>query len=215
MFYDVTLPIYPGMPVFPGDPEMSADPVLKISAGDGINLHRISLGTHTGTHIDVPFHISEHGFSVDHINLEVLIGSAFVLDLGEVKEICHNMLANYNLGGIRRLIIKTGYSYQDRTLPPENYPYLTKDAAKHLVRLGIQLVGIDSPSVDPVTGELVAHRELLGSSVIIVENLNLARTGTGEYQLICMPLLLAGMDGAPARVLLSQKISCEIKEKSE
>lgn len=210
MYYDVTLPIYQGMPVFPGDPKVIVEQVMKIDAGDSVNLHRISLGTHTGTHIDVPYHAFGQGLTVEKVNPEILIGSAFVVDFSNTKEITPDMLCKYNIGRLKRLLIKTGFNFKDNSAIPDKYPFLTREAAKCLVSHGIKLVGVDSPSVDPVAS-MDAHRELLGNGVIIIESLDLTQICGGEYYLICMPLPFAGMDGAPARVFVKKNLSNERK----
>ncbi|MFZ5648867.1 MAG: cyclase family protein [Bacillota bacterium] len=195
MFYDVTRPMHPGMPVFPGDPEVSFNRVLDI-ARDGVSLHSITMGTHTGTHVDAPFHYIRDGNTVDGIDPAILVGEALLCDLQDTPEIRMDHLPV--LEKSRRVVFKTGYRPEKGF---SDYTFLTPGAARYLVDKGILLVGLDSPSPDP-PGSSESHGILLNAGVVIVENLYLDNVPAGLYRMYCLPLLLCGMDGAPARVLL-------------
>ncbi len=193
MIYDATKPVYPGMPVYPGDPEVFFSQIMKIES-HGVDVHSIALGTHTGTHIDAPAHFFKDGETVDRIDPGILMGKTLLRDLGGVEKI-----EKAHLRGLKktsRIIIKTGYR-QDVS----DQPYLTPETSRHLVELGILLLGLDTPSPDP-PDFTESHSILLDAGVLIIENMRLEHIPAGQYYLYCLPLLLLGMDGAPARVFL-------------
>jgi len=193
--YDATFPVYPGMPVYPGDPEVSFSQVMKIES-HGVDVHGITMGTHTGTHIDAPAHFIRGGKTVEGIEPGILMGSSRLHDLEGIEKIEKSHLVGLKMSP--RIIIKTGY-LQDR---PE-HPFVTPEAAGYLVEMGIGLLGLDTPSPDrPDFPE--SHNILLEAGIVIIENMRLEHVPAGQYHLYCLPLLLLGMDGAPARVFLKK-----------
>jgi arylformamidase len=185
------------MPVYPGDPAVEIEPWMSRERGDPVNVARLTLGTHTGTHVDAPRHCSG-GPGVDRLALDVLIGPALVADVEAVARIDAAALHAAGLASrrCRRLLLRT---------PPETAGHgaLTEDGAQALVQAGVRLLGVGGPSVDAASAAgLPVHDVLLGAGVIIVENLNLSAVPPGEYELICLPLPIRGGDGAPARAVL-------------
>jgi arylformamidase len=201
---DVTVPLSTQLPVFPGDPLVLVEATDRIADGAACNLTRLVLGTHAGTHVDAPFHFEPDGDTVDHLPLEVLMGRARVVEVGTRGPVDGAFLAALDLHGVTRLLLKTPASGQlRRGLLPADFAHLTPEAASGLVAAGVRLVGIDSPSVERSGGAgFIVHHTLLRAGVIIVENLDLSNVTPGEYDLACLPLLVAGADGAPARVVL-------------
>lgn len=202
--YDVTLPIYAGMPVYAGDPEVRVEPHLCIAAGDPVNVVRLSLGSHTGTHVDAPRHFRDGAAGVDALAPEALIGPARVHAVAPTPHVDADQLAAPELAGVERLLLKSRNS--DRWRAGRffsDFAALTPEAARHLVALGVRLVGVDGLSVDPFgAADAPAHRILLEAGVVILEGLDLSLVPPGPYQLLCLPLKIRGGDGAPARVLL-------------
>lgn len=204
--YDISVPISPSLPTFPGDPPVQIEPVTRIARGDPANVSRITLSSHCGTHIDVSLHYNDHGVSVDHIPLSLLIGSAFVADFRGITEIDGKALSRLSLAGVERLIIRTDNSrLWDREGFHEGYAHLTKEGAEFLLKTDVRLVGIDYLSVEGFTGNGAVHRLLLGRGMIILEGLNLDGVDGGDYELICLPLKIRGGDGAPARAILRSR----------
>ena len=204
--YDITIPISPSLPTFPGDPPAQIEAVTRIAHGDPANVSRISMSSHCGTHIDVSLHYNDHGVSVDHIPLTLLIGNAFVADLCGVTEIDGKTLARLPLTGVERLIIRTDNSQLwDKEGFYDDYVHLTKDGAEFLLKTQVRLVGIDYLSIEQFAGDGEIHRRLLGNGMVILEGLNLGGIEEGRYELICLPLKIKGGDGAPARAVLRSK----------
>lgn len=207
--YDVTVPISELMPVWPGRPRVKIEQVSSLAQGDRSNLTQISLGCHTGTHVDAPHHFVEGGITIDKVPPDLLMGPAFV---AEVDRLEGNTIEVYDLASLHfprdsmRLLLKTSNSYfwEDRLSEFErDYVHLAPKTAKWLVKRGIRLLGVDYLSVDAFgTKDYRAHHTLLGAGVVIVEGLNLSRVPGGRCQLMCLPLKIEGGDGAPARVLV-------------
>lgn len=201
--HDITVPLSPTLPVYPGDPSVSFDPVTRIARGDTANVTRITLTTHSGTHLDVPSHCRDGGATVDHLPLSLLLGKARVLDLRGTGAIGRRELARLPVRGEERVLLLTDNSllwespgFQD------DFTHLTEEGATYLIEAGIRLVGIDYLSIEGIASGITVHRMLLDAGVVILEGINLAEVEPGEYELICLPLKVAGGDGAPARAIL-------------
>jgi arylformamidase len=207
--FDVTVPISELMPVWPGDPPVRLEQVSSIARGDELNLTEMSLGSHSGTHVDAPYHLVKEGLTVDRLPMDLLIGPAYVAELDRLEG---NAIQVYDLASLHlprdtsRLLLKTGNSFlwEDRLTEFEpGFVYLEPKTAEWLVKRGLRLIGTDYLSADAFAErDLRVHRTLLESGVVIVEGLNLSRVPAGPCQLICLPLKIEGGDGAPARVVL-------------
>jgi arylformamidase len=205
--YDITLAISPDMPVWPGDPSVSLQRARKIEEGANANVSHLSLSVHTGTHVDAPYHFLQGGNTVDQLALDVLIGSAQVVELAEtVNEIDAALIRQAGvLPGTTRLIFKTrnsNYWARHEQSFQTDFVAINLDGAQALVQMGIKLVGIDYLSVAPYKRSRPTHEVLLSSGMIVVEGLDLSLVPPGQYQLYCLPTRLAGADGAPARAIL-------------
>lgn len=207
--YDISIPISEGMPIYPGDPPVMIERVSQIEKGDAANVSRLSLGNHTGTHIDPPVHFIPGGKTVDQLDLNVLYGPARVVDMTHIeRSITAKDLQGTKLAKrFSRILIKTRNSLL-WTKPgfQKDFVALTEDAAQWLVDCGVKLVGIDYLSAELFdASEPRAHRVLLGEGVIIVEGLNLRDIAPKNYTLACLPLKIRGGDGAPARAILIEE----------
>lgn len=204
--YDVSLTIYPGMPVWPGQPQVAMDTIRSITQGDLTNVLFLHTSTHATTHVDAPRHFIAGALGIDDIGPEVLLGPARLLQLPEVHHIDRNLLAALELKGVERLLLGTRNSaLLKRKQFEQDYAFISEDAARYLVDIGIKLVGIDYLSVDQYQNEnRPAHYILLGAGVVIVETLDVTGVPPGDYELLCLPLKIKGGDGAPARVFLRE-----------
>lgn len=204
--YDITIPISPELPSFPGDPQVRIEPVTRLDRGDQANVSRLTMSTHSGTHIDVARHYSDHGLSVEHIPLTLLVGQALVVELHGVRSIGRAELSRHTLRGVERLLLKTDNSQLwDRPGFCEEYASLTPDGARYLVEEGVKVVGIDYLSIERFDGDGEVHRILLGNGVLVIEGLNLGGVAAGTYELICLPLKIKDGDGAPVRAVLRSR----------
>lgn len=203
--YDVTVAISNDLPVYPGDPPVQVTRVMSLEQGDIARVSHLSFSTHSGTHLDPPSHFMRDGQTLDQLPLDVLIGPARVLDVGEVDVIDVAVLRQVELDGATRVLFKTKNSRLWHTTDEfqTEFVYLEAAAARLLVEHGVRLVGIDYLSVEKFNfEEPLTHRTLLGAGVVIVEGLDLTEVPAGDYELLCLPLKIKDGDGGPARVVL-------------
>ena len=207
--YDVSVPISAAMPVYPGDPGVEIKQWAAIADGDAANVSLLHFGAHTGTHVDAPAHFIEGASKVDAMPLDALVGTARVITMpNEVEAISASHLSAQSIEGATRIIFKTRNSafWSDTTVGfRQDFTYIAPDAARALVGSGVRLVGMDYLSVEKFQTERhETHEILLSNGVVIVEGLDLREVAAGDYELICLPLKIAGGtgDGAPARAIL-------------
>jgi arylformamidase len=200
---DVSVPIRGGMLHWPGNPEIVVTQTEDLRRGDVATVSSVSLGVHTGTHVDAPVHFILDGSGVDAIQLERLIGPARVLDLGDVARIQPGDFERREIRAGDRLLFKTRNSryWKEKDFRPD-YACLSPEAARWLVERRVRTIGVDYLSVGAMDAGPETHQPLLAAGICVIEGLDLSRVDAGLYDLICLPLRLEGLDGAPARVVL-------------
>jgi len=205
--FDVTRPIFSNMTVWPGDEGVLLERREKIPEGSSANVSRLHAGVHAGTHIDAPLHFIEDGKSVDQLDIRLFGGRVQVIDARDVEKAGKEFLSQYSLQKGEAVFLKTGYSGRSLREPFfTGYTGLKDDGARYLLDLGVRVVGTDALSIE-CFGESMhpVHKLLLGSEVLIIEGLSLADIKPGGYRYVCLPILLQGSDGAPARVFLGDE----------
>ena len=207
MIHDVTVPITNTMPVWPFDPPVKLTPQSHLSRDKShtVRLTGIEMGSHTGTHIDAPWHFVENGRQLNQIPIETLVGKATVFELPKIRSIGRQDIERLPLSGVERVLFKTENSkhWNDGRFF-EEFVYLEPEAAQVLVDRRVKLVGIDYLSIDKFKSEKhPTHFVLLERNVVILEGLNLSAVVPGEYQMVALPLNLQDADGAPTRVILT------------
>jgi len=207
MIYDISVPLRSGGVVYPGNPAISITAQQAISQGAGANVSRIDMGSHSGTHVDAPKHFFDDGAGADTLPLDVLMGPARLIAVDDaVKSVGETELRAHDLRGATRVLIRTRNSAWLASGSTEfhpDYTFLSPEGAAYLVGLGVKLVGVDYLSVEQFhSGHHRTHRTLLGANVVIIEGLMLTEPRPGDYELRCLPLRLAGLDGSPARAVL-------------
>ena len=198
MIHDISVPLRTGMVVYPGDPMMSLTRVMSLAAGDIANVSQMELGVHTGTHVDAPLHFFDGAAAVEALDLDALVGPAQVVEVagpGDVGAEAVDAVRH----GTERVLFKTRNSaaWAEEGFY-EDFAAISPEAASRLVAAGIRLVGVDYLSV----GSVETHETLLKAGIIALEGVDLRGIEPGAYTLVCLPLKLAGSDGAPARAIL-------------
>jgi arylformamidase len=203
---DVSLEIYPGMLVWPGDQSVERKLTSKIASGANANVSVMRCGVHTGTHMDAPFHFVNTGKTMEALDIEVLVGSAFVAAMPGATLLHRAALEAAGIpDGTERLLVHTRNSEEWRSDPKkfrEDYVGLDDSGAEWLLEHGVRLFGIDYLSVAARAHTKSVHQLLLGRGMVLVEGLNLDAAPAGPCRAYCLPLKIRGSDGAPARVLL-------------
>jgi arylformamidase len=202
---DVSVTLRTGMVNWPGDPPARISHALDMEQGDPCTVSLLELGAHTGTHMDAPRHFVRGGLGIDDMPLDAPIGSARVIPIRDRKSIRTDELVRHSIRRGERVLFKTRNSGQcwntDHFV--EDFVYLSASAAQYLVERQVRLVGVDYLSVGGFRADGVeTHQALLQAGIWIIEGLNLKRVRPGRVQLICLPLKIAGGDGAPARALV-------------
>lgn len=198
MFVDLSVPLNSQTPVFPGDPATQLEPAGDIEK-DGYTDHRLSIATHTGTHIDAPWHMDAGGKTLDQFSVERFAGRGRLIEVQDstfsfdaVKQ------AGLQTGDI--VLFHTGWNNRyHETAYFEDYPALPEDIAHYLVKKQVSMVGFDmcGPDHEPFP----VHKILLGGNVLILENLtNLDKLASKNFTIYALPIKL-NVDGAPARVI--------------
>jgi len=200
---DISRPLGEGSLAYPGD----TTPHFTQSDAGLYLVSDIRLSSHSGTHIDAPVHYLKTGLTIDELPLPHLIGPCRVLDVTGAGPLIDASHLNGRTEGAKRILLRTASS--GCTSFQQDYPSLTLDAAQYLTSTGTLCVGIDSFSIEKFDCDGSVHRELLSHSCFIIELLDLPHVPEGDYTLIALPLRLAGLDGAPARVVLLDRDGCE------
>jgi arylformamidase len=207
--YDVSVPLSATTPTYPGDPGIEIKQWRTLANGDAANVSLLHFGLHSGTHVDAPAHFIEGGAKVDSLPFQSLIGAAQVVEVRhDIKVIDESFVASNCDPHCERILFKTRNSnfWNDpaQGFRPD-YTFIDHSAAKRLVKSGIKLVGIDYLSVEQFQSDkFETHHILLSDNIVILEGLDLRAVAGGSYELICLPLKIAGGhgDGAPARTIL-------------
>lgn len=203
---DVSLPIRTGGAIYPGNPPIDISVASSMARGDSSDVSRIGFGSHTATHVDAPSHMELGGATLDGVPLTSLIGPAIVVDFADdVRAIGERELRAMDLGRHVRVLLRTRNSprFAETNAFEPDYTFLAPDGAEFLAARGIVAVGIDALSIEQFhSGHHRTHHALLRRGIAIIEGLALADVVAGEYEMICLPLRIAGADGAPARVVL-------------
>lgn len=201
-FWDISPAIAPGIPVWPGDSEYSAETTWQIADGCPVKVSKITMSTHTGAHCDAPSHYDVDGKSIDEVDLQTYIGACRVLHCIGVSQVEPHHIAAQLTGTPPRVLLRT---YQSAPVMrwDKDFPTVHPATIDLLAQHGVRLVGIDSPSLDPQESKtLDCHLTVKKHQMAILEGIVLDEIAQGDYELIALPLKLAGLDASPVRAIL-------------
>ncbi len=202
MLYDISPTVRPEIPVWPGDTPFQARLVWSIAEGASVNVTAITTTVHLGAHADAPFHTEPRGEGIGEMSLERYLGPCRVVRVPAAPLIEPRHLEGIDLASPGRVLLRSD-SVRDRRGFPERFTALSPEVATLLAERGVLLVGMDTPSVDPFDSkQLLAHHALAQGGVAILEGLLLDGVPEGLYELIALPLKLAGLDASPIRAVL-------------
>jgi arylformamidase len=202
MIYDLSPILRPETPVWPGDTAFQSRLVWSIADGASVNLSAITTTPHLGSHADAPFHTEPRGEGMAEMPLERYLGPCRVVKVPPQPLIEPRHVEGIDLSSPGRILFKSE-SIRDRRTFPERFTALSPEVAALLAEHGVLLVGMDTPSVDPFDSKtLDAHHALFRGGVAILEGLILDGVPEGVYELIALPLRMAGLDASPVRAVL-------------
>lgn len=201
---DVSVPNGPGQHVYPGDPEPRIDAASRIARGDVANVSFLHMGSHTGTHVDAPYHFLDDGPRLGAVPLDRMVGPCLVADLRGRRAVDAAALRDVPIARGDILLCLTDNSA--RWAQPafqRDFTYVTLDAADWLLERAVRALGMDYLSIEEFgSRDFPVHRRLLGAGVFVIEGLDLRDVTPGRYYLVCLPLRFPDLDGAPARAVL-------------
>ncbi len=204
-YWDISVPLRDGMVCWPGDDPPQIQQVMHMDRADVCNVTVLRMSAHTATHMDAPRHFINTGASIDQTPLDAMIGPARVVEILDSTAIRRAELEMLNPQRGERLLFKTRNSGHSWQLPEfdKNFVYIADEGARYLVEQGVRTVGVDYLSIGGFYHDTVeTHVTILGAGITVIEGLDLSEVEPGDYELICLPLKIAGADGAPARVVL-------------
>ena len=209
--FDISVTLKPDMVTYPGDAPFEKQVYSSLDEGKSANLSRFSLGSHTGTHIDYPLHFFKDGRDSGDLELENVVGDALVLDVTDASktvdaEVLKNAWPDHD---IDRVLLRTANSTNalfEKEHFYTDFIYLGISGAQFLAEKKVKTVGVDYLSVEKYkSDDHAVHKFLLSQNITVIEGLDLSKVSAGQYFLACLPLKIAGSDGAPARAILIKK----------
>ena len=203
---DITIKLGKEAADWPGNPPYQRRLVKKIKNGNFSNTSQIIMTTHVGTHIDTPAHFIENGNNLDSYPIERWISPAHVVSIKNEESIGQSELLHLEIEPGDAILFKTANSHNPQLTNgvfSNKYVYMSVEAAEFCVNKKVGLVGIDYNSIDKYQeGTSPVHHILLSNDILILECINLRGVKPGRYTLFCLPMKIAGAEGAPARAVL-------------
>jgi arylformamidase len=202
---DVSVPLRTGMVHWPDNPPVSIERMLDIERGDVATVSKLSMGAHTGTHMDAPIHFFRTGKGIDSMPLTATIGRARVIEIRDPESIKPEELRPHRFEHGERVLFKTRNSARCWQTDDfvEDFVCISQEAARYLAAQQVLTVGVDYLSVGGFFKDGVeTHPALLEAGIWIIEGLTLAKVAPGMYELVCLPLKIEEGDGAPSRATL-------------
>ncbi len=204
MLFDISRKLIHGMTVWPGDTPYTLERTMAITAGDSVNLTTLTMSAHSGSHIDAPLHYEAMGASIAEFSLVPFWGLAQVVSVTrDSGPLLPTDFENYDLRLAPRLLVRSPLSDRVDDGFPERYVFPSPQLADYLGLIGMLLYGTDAPSMDAADSKtLDGHKALAKNGVAILEWLDLSQVKDGLYELVALPLKIAGGDGSPVRAAL-------------
>ncbi|WP_250452209.1 arylformamidase [Caballeronia sp. ATUFL_M2_KS44] len=200
---DISAPVAMGTPVWPGDTPVNIERVWRMEAGSPVNVGRVTLSPHTGTHADAPLHYDAGGAAIGAVDLDTYIGACRVVHcIGAKPLVTPDMPAAHLHDAPPRILLRT-YARAPLDAWDSAFCAVAPETIDLLADNGVRLVGIDTPSLDPQESKTMdAHRRIRAHRMAILEGLVLDAVAPGDYELIALPLKFATLDASPVRAAL-------------
>ncbi|GHF23612.1 kynurenine formamidase [Kordiimonas sediminis] len=205
--YDISQTIRGGIPVWPGDTPFALETTWGIGPECPVNVSKLTLSTHTGTHADAPLHYTENGADSATSSLSPYIGAAILVDasssVSSGASLTRSTLAQLLPAAVPERVLIKLFDRNTVEIWPTGFPAIESDAIELLAEKGVKLIGTDTPSLDPETSKTMdAHMAVARNNMAILEGLVLDGVTPGAYELIALPLKIEGADASPVRAVL-------------
>jgi len=201
--WDISQTLRPGLPVWPGDTEFNAEPTWTLDDDCPVNVSKLTLSTHSGAHADAPLHYDADGATIDAVDLSIYCGPCRLIDVRHARGAVQTRDFDRSLiKGCERVLFRT-YDVFPRDTWDSGFTAISADVIKMMAVDGVKLVGTDAASLDPEASKtLDAHNAVRLAHMRILEGLVFDDVPEGDYELIALPLKIAGADAAPVRAIL-------------
>lgn len=201
--WDISQTLRPGLPVWPGDTAFAFERSWRMEDGSPVNVGRMTMSTHSGTHGDAPLHYAADGADIASVGLDPYLGECLVVDARgakgavEIGDLPH-------LNGVDRVLLRTFEAFPHQVWD-SSFTAIAPETIQWLAAQGVVLIGTDAPSVDPQESKTMdSHRMVLAHDMRILEGLVLDDVPPGRYELIALPLKIAGGDAGLCRAVLRE-----------
>lgn len=199
---DISPPLDASLAVWPGDSALTREVLLDLARGDSVTLSTLRATVHLGAHADAPSHYGRDEADIASRSLQYYVGACEVMKVEVPRGTVITPAMLPRAPASPRLLLSTG-TFPDPAAFNEDFAALSPALVDSCHAAGVILIGIDTPSVDPFRSkELGAHKRFLAHDMAILEGLVLADAAEGPYELIALPLRLAGFDASPVRAVL-------------
>jgi len=205
--WDISQRIGAATPLWPGEPPVSVTRHADIGPDCPVNIGAVSMPMHTGTHADAPLHYSNDGLSSADCDLSAYVGTCIVLDVTGAAARVELADCDWDaIAGHSRVILRT-YDEFPHDHWVEEFTTIAADVIMRLGTMGVRLIGVDAPSLDPQTSKTMdAHHAVLAADMRILEGLVLDGIAPGVYDLTALPLKIEGADASPVRAILREPL---------
>jgi arylformamidase len=201
--WDISQTLHPGLPVWPGDTAFSHHSRWSMADGSPVNVAAFETSVHAGAHADAPLHYHAAGVSAAEVGLDAYVGPCEVVDATECGDFIRQaFVERVAPAPAARVLFRTFRRFPTDTWP-ETFTAIEAGAIAWLAGRGVVLIGVDAPSLDPQNSKTMdAHMAVLAADMRVLEGLVLDDVLPGRYELIALPLKLAGLDASPVRAVL-------------
>lgn len=202
--HDISPLLSEQVPVWPGDTAYSTQVNWEMSNNCPVRVSSVTLSTHTGAHCDAPSHYDPQGVSIDQVPLDNYIGTCRVINcIGNSFVQPGDIEKSFLSGDLPTRVLLRTYAEAPLDRWDRKFSSVAPETITMLAQHGVCLIGIDTPSIDPQESKLMlAHHAVKKFKMAILEGIVLDRVEEGDYELISLPLRLAGLDASPVRAIL-------------
>lgn len=207
--WDISPTLSPATPMWPGDTRFTAETTWEMSGDCPVHVSRITMSTHAGAHCDAPSHYHPRGETIDEVGLDVYIGTCRVIHCIGIARVEPMHVESFLKDVPPRVLLRT-YQAAPKDAWDAQFACIAPETIALLADHGVRLVGIDTPSLDPQESKSMdAHHAVREHGMSILEGIVLDAVPAGDYELIALPLKLAGLDASPVRAILRPLIEKE------